>query len=309
MEEYFQKNLSLHIEYDKKHTNKLFAMSKEIIFPALPEKEYLSFNTVRLFYQGTITGSIFYKIRAVPYYALVYTFAGDCRLTYDEQEYTLPKGSIAFLNLIKECSFRRDSDGFWTHSLIIIDGSLLFSYYRIFYQKNYALSYLLPKSNTIGRINNLSTLIRSSHLNDMDVLITHKLITDLLTSLILEQNIKADKRESIPNHVTEALSYINLHYKEKLSLLQIADHVNISKYTLAHDFSVHTGSSVMEYVSKKRIEEAKLLLSTTGLSVMEIGYQLGYSNDAHFVSSFKQKTGLTPLRYRKQHNARSYDYN
>lgn len=65
-------------------------------------------------------------------------------------------------------------------------------------------------------------------------------------------------------------------------------------------FKKNTGSSLMDYVTKVRIERAKELLERTVLTISEIAIETGYSNTAYFTKMFKKYTnGVTPREYRK----------
>ena len=58
---------------------------------------------------------------------------------------------------------------------------------------------------------------------------------------------------------------------------------------------------ISEYVANKRLEKSMYLLTKTDLSLQEIVAQIGNSDISGFVRFFKQKTGLTPGQYRKNH--------
>ena len=59
------------------------------------------------------------------------------------------------------------------------------------------------------------------------------------------------------------------------------------------------GVSVMSDVIKGRLDRAKRLLSSTNLTVREIGERCGYSNEFNFMRQFKDYVGKTPTEYRK----------
>lgn len=88
----------------------------------------------------------------------------------------------------------------------------------------------------------------------------------------------------------------------------IADELNISKYTLSHDFTKYIGIPIMENILQLRLKEAKLLLSTSERTINEIARAIGFSSDIHFIQTFKKREGITPLQYRKQHNRLSYSH-
>lgn len=59
-----------------------------------------------------------------------------------------------------------------------------------------------------------------------------------------------------------------------------------------------TGSTALDYIQSKLIDEAKTILFDHEKSVSDIAYELGFKYQQHFTRLFKQKTGLTPLQYR-----------
>ena len=53
---------------------------------------------------------------------------------------------------------------------------------------------------------------------------------------------------------------------------------------------------------QKRLEEAKLLLSTTNLQISEIAYIVGFTSQSYFAQAFKKVTLTSPLQYRKDNS-------
>ena len=96
--------------------------------------------------------------------------------------------------------------------------------------------------------------------------------------------------KTLPNHVIKTLAYIDIHYAERLTLDEISAALNISKFSLSHDFKKHIGKSIMDFACEKCITKAKELLSTTDDSIGEIGYRMGFSSDAH-LSAYSKKSG------------------
>ncbi|MFT4033599.1 MAG: helix-turn-helix domain-containing protein, partial [Siphonobacter sp.] len=60
-----------------------------------------------------------------------------------------------------------------------------------------------------------------------------------------------------------------------------------------------TGISAQEYIQSKVIEVAKERIFDVDRSISEIAYELGFKYPQHFTRLFKQKTGVTPVEYRK----------
>jgi AraC family transcriptional activator of pobA len=82
----------------------------------------------------------------------------------------------------------------------------------------------------------------------------------------------------------------------------IADSLNVSPNYLSGLLKTLTGQSTQQHIHEKLIEKAKEKLSTTGLSVSEIAYQLGFEHPQSFSKLFKTKTSLSPLVFRQSFN-------
>lgn len=93
--------------------------------------------------------------------------------------------------------------------------------------------------------------------------------------------------------------YIDLHFKEALSLEQLADESHINKYYLSHAFKREYGVSPINYMINKRIEESKYLLAETDLSLSQIAQLLGFSSLSYFSQVFRRTLSVTPMEYRK----------
>jgi AraC family transcriptional regulator len=95
-----------------------------------------------------------------------------------------------------------------------------------------------------------------------------------------------------------AITYIEDHLAEDLSLSEIAAVVHLSPYHFARLFKESTGFSPHQYVIQRRVERAKLLLSTTNWSLTTIAHTVGFAHESHLALHFKRLTGLTPRHYR-----------
>ena len=86
------------------------------------------------------------------------------------------------------------------------------------------------------------------------------------------------------------------------TVLHIAETLNVSPNYLSDLLKVLTGQSTQQHIHDKLIEKAKERLSTTDLSVSEIAYELGFEQPQSFSKLFKQKTNLTPIKFRQSFN-------
>lgn len=84
----------------------------------------------------------------------------------------------------------------------------------------------------------------------------------------------------------------------ELSLGEFAQSVNLSVWRLCHIFKSDVGMPPMRYLRLLRMERAKDLLESSFLSVKEIAYRVGLSDESHFVRDFKSTYGSSPTAYR-----------
>lgn len=89
---------------------------------------------------------------------------------------------------------------------------------------------------------------------------------------------------------------LNLH--TNITLEMISNNIYLSPFYLCHLFKERTGTTLMDYVTERRIEKAKLLLSTSNEKVESIAMKVGYNNANSFSRMFKKRTGISPSEYR-----------
>ena len=93
--------------------------------------------------------------------------------------------------------------------------------------------------------------------------------------------------------------YIDLHFKESLTLDQLAEEGRMNKYYLSHTFKREYGVSPINYMISKRIDESKYLLAETDLSMSQIAQLLGFSSLSYFSQVFRKSQAITPMEYRQ----------
>lgn len=93
--------------------------------------------------------------------------------------------------------------------------------------------------------------------------------------------------------------YIDEHYKEDISLEEVAAHMRMSVYYIMRAFKDTVGLSPMQYIIRRRIGEAQSYLLMTDKSVTEIAYIVGYNAASNFNNAFRSLVGMTPKKYRE----------
>ena len=94
--------------------------------------------------------------------------------------------------------------------------------------------------------------------------------------------------------------YIDNHFKENLTLDQLAEMLHINKYHLSHTFRREFGTSPINYLISRRVAESRFLLRETDHTLSLISRMLGFSSLSYFSQCFRRMEGISPMEYRKQ---------
>jgi AraC-like DNA-binding protein len=117
-------------------------------------------------------------------------------------------------------------------------------------------------------------------------------------------------RKITNNQILENLEKaLNFYFSEENLILSgfpsvqdTSERLNLSPNYLSSLLKITTGRNTQQHIQDKLIEIAKERISTTSLSVSEIAYQLGFEHPQSFSRIFKNKTGMSPLKFRESFN-------
>jgi transcriptional regulator GlxA family with amidase domain len=90
---------------------------------------------------------------------------------------------------------------------------------------------------------------------------------------------------------------------ETYTVDDICNKVNVGRRTFERRFKKCTGSSIIEYIQRVKVEFAKKHLESGRKTVNEIIYETGYNDIDAFRKVFKKYTDLTPIAYRKKYTS------
>lgn len=132
----------------------------------------------------------------------------------------------------------------------------------------------------------------------------HEAVLALLTLLLVEvgrlaSDAAGDLRLRDEPVLAGVFDFIEEHYREPISLRDVARAVYLSPGYLTTVVRRKTGRTVLEWIGERRMTEARRLLVESGLSVTEIAQQVGFNDPGYFVRSFKRAHGATPRDWRR----------
>ena len=97
-----------------------------------------------------------------------------------------------------------------------------------------------------------------------------------------------------------ARDYLAAHYDRCTSLEELATHAWLSPFYFNRLFTQAFGETPHEFVTRRRIEQAKKLLLAGNHSVTEVCLEIGYESLGSFSSRFRSLTGLAPMAFRSE---------
>jgi len=102
--------------------------------------------------------------------------------------------------------------------------------------------------------------------------------------------------------LTQALEQVQENLdNSKFSVEKMADEMHMSRRHLSRKLSALTGQSGQLFIRSVRLKHSARMLQTQSDTITQVAYKTGFSNPAHFTSSFKQEFGVLPSAYMKKH--------
>ncbi len=282
--------------------------------PAHPLISVFDFNSVRLKEQTILRSLItdFYII------ALKKDCAGN-KFRYGQDYYDFEQGIMYFLAPQQVMHFTdillNDVEGF----VLVVHPDFLHSYglgttireYGYFaYSSNEALNLSEKEEGAVMAI--IHNIEREVDAN-MDAF-THDLLVSNLQLLLTysdrfyhRQFLTSRKANSailskLENILDTAFGTASLLESGVPSVQSIAEQLNLSPNYLSDLLRVQTGQTTQQHIQDRLIAKAKELLSTTTLSISEIAYQLGFEHPQSFHRLFKNRTSISPVKFRASFN-------
>ena len=127
-----------------------------------------------------------------------------------------------------------------------------------------------------------------------------------LLELIASRLSHADEHRLLPDpgrthmHLGRAMTFIEVHIAERLTLDVIARATGVSTRSLARLFRKEVGTSVVEFILRRRIARAKDLLQRTDHTCAEIAFEVGFGSVQHFNRIFRRHEEMSPGEWRRR---------
>lgn len=226
-------------------------------------------------------------------FLIMYIKRGSCAVDFGGRHYRAHEGQIVLLDCYAPHSYYSSKgwDAEWLH----FDGVCARGYYDavltggspvLTLQNNYRFEKYLHKIYLQFKS---SPPAKEALLNNY--------IVNILTELLVSQDSRTPGVMSA-SIISDSIAYINDHLTEELSLQELAAQASLSPFYFSRLFKKETGFSPHSYIITTRINNAKFLLRTSGLSIKNICFSIGFTSESSFCTTFRKETGMTPSEYR-----------
>ncbi len=149
----------------------------------------------------------------------------------------------------------------------------------------------------------LATVQRLGSVKDILALCKITEVLSVICEIFENQDVKNIVSSTENHFINKILEFLNIHFKEELSMDTIAQQFNIDKSYLSHLFKEHVGTSVWNYVIFHRISYFNEIVSN-GTNIGKAFQLAGFYNYSNFFRLYKKHMGITPMEFKKQ-NAKS----
>lgn len=156
----------------------------------------------------------------------------------------------------------------------------------------------LPDSDPKSYDNTTTFVGYVKRYNDMPLWQKMRLRSAILMLLSVFLREATPKQWTSNERMLKVLTFINTNICETITIDQLADIACTSVPYLIRLFKKHFGTSPLQYINRKKIERAQLMLITEDTQCKEIAYKVGFSDNSYFTRLFKKITGQTPQAYR-----------
>ena len=146
---------------------------------------------------------------------------------------------------------------------------------------------LYEQLQNLNAVQNIGKAVTYHELKDIFLMVLQVLLSNM------------SERQNISNYIIlKAIDYIRNHYKEGVTLEEVAQSLDITPEYLSTLFNREMGENFSNFLKKFRMSHAKRLLRETDKKIGEIAIEVGYSDPKYFNRVFKAEEGISPGEFR-----------
>ncbi|MCM1388430.1 MAG: helix-turn-helix transcriptional regulator [Bacillus sp. (in: Bacteria)] len=247
----------------------------------------------------SVTAPFFYEAADMDALCLIHTTGGAGRLLYykedDSTAYELKKGTLAFIDCNNH--YKLACPHGWEYTICFVSSPISRYYYGKLEAHNACLFHLETDSDALSL---WRSLLHITGEDEAHALMRSQKLTALYAQIYLSNFAASHTFRHIPSYIMDMKRCFDTACEEQYSLDALSAKYQVNKFRLCREFSKYYEDTPLQYLNGVRIRKAKDLLLHSDEKIGIIGQLVGIENANHFIRLFKEKTGVTPLTYRRE---------
>ena len=224
---------------------------------------------------------------------------GEMQVRHEKENYTLKAGDMIFVG--SNCIHDQRTIGYSKSLIAIFNPAIVAAVASKF--QNHPLKMPVLRNVSAYTIDTFKALFEH-HLwekeGNENFAFTKGALYSIISRFVDQLDLDAESYYA-DRHVLlgRIFEYVEQHKELSCTLEDISQKLEYSTVYLSRFFHENTGMTYREYVRMIKMNHACYLLKNTGLSILDVSLQCGYSSLSGFNRSFKQIVGVNPTEYRK----------
>lgn len=226
------------------------------------------------------------------YYLLLLVDTGELQVEFNGKTFVARARDIVFIDCKQPHAYRALTS--LSFRYFHFEGSSSKAFYDILTER---YGYLMHPSKQITIESAMSTLVGLAYDGLLNEYKISAQVHIILSELAAQSASAYNPQDTV---IAQAISYLEQHFTEELTVENLAAVVNLSPFYFSRLFRKFTNMSPHAYQVHLRVTLARQLLASSNQAVERISDNCGFSSPQHFIRCFKQHVGCTPRGYRKQ---------
>lgn len=240
------------------------------------------------------------KGRILQEYQINYITEGSGIFETSTDQIKVVPGSILILRPGVWHRYKPDPNSGWNEHYLGFNGDLCSNFFsETFFQSAKPVIYIGFQESMLKLFFEIIQLVKDEKTGHQQVCAANTiLMLSKILSVIRNQEFAG---KSIERTIRKACMYFRENLNSSISMEELATELNVGYSYFRQMFRKYTGISPTQYHLSLRIQKAKDLLISTDKSFKEIALDLGFESYFYFSRIFKNKTGKSPMEFRKEH--------
>lgn len=226
---------------------------------------------------------------------MMYLFSGSAEMMVDGISHSMRPGDLmlAFPNIVH--GYRQSEDA---HGLMMILSPECTGDFHAQLMASCPVNPLVQRARLRSDVAQVARAIEAEHMTSSDEAVQRAYMQVLLARAMPLLELRPQSSAGEQELLRRAMSYLSVHWREPVTLQDLAQQLGASKYHLSHLFSGRLHTNFRTYVNALRVERAQQMLRGSDASITDICYECGFESQRTFNRAFLQLTGSTPRMYR-----------